>query len=249
LTRHEEEERKMKRAKKHDQGHTRSAPLAQARAKAQCAVTLYDDMAVLIQWLTELLGLVGPDLPQRRELYDWILTEMQTRASQSHRIGPVVTYLQNQRDALLAFVPEISIGLEHLAKTFDVPRTLMDALYQQLALDPEDPRFAAIQCDLYAQAPHKAEPIEEALFDMLDKVLRASSPVENINSILRTYFFLRRSAGTGFLHLLQFYLNHRRFRRSQRPERVGKSPKELLTDQSHPHWLEMLGYPPVTLLN
>jgi hypothetical protein len=27
-----------------------------------------------------------------------------------------------------------------------------------------------------------------------------------------------------------------------RPERVGKSPAELLTGQTHPHWLEMLGY-------
>jgi len=42
--------------------------------------------------------------------------------------------------------------------------------------------------------------------------------------------------------LLQFFLNHRRFLRSERPERVGKSPAELLTGKAHPHWLEMLGY-------
>jgi hypothetical protein len=42
--------------------------------------------------------------------------------------------------------------------------------------------------------------------------------------------------------LLQFFLNHRRFLRSELPERVGKSPAELLTGQPHPHWLAMLGY-------
>jgi hypothetical protein len=42
--------------------------------------------------------------------------------------------------------------------------------------------------------------------------------------------------------LLQFFLNHRRFLRSERPERVGKSPAELLSGSAHPHWLEMLGY-------
>jgi len=42
--------------------------------------------------------------------------------------------------------------------------------------------------------------------------------------------------------LLQFFLNHRRFLRSERPERAGKSPAELLSGSPHPHWLEMLGY-------
>jgi hypothetical protein len=51
-------------------------------------------------------------------------------------------------------------------------------------------------------------------------------------------------SGTGYLELLQFFLNHRRFLRSERTERVDKSPAELLTGQPHPHWLEMLGYSP-----
>jgi len=70
---------------------------------------------------------------------------------------------------------------------------------------------------------------------------RASSLVENLNSRLRGYFFLRREIGHGYLDLLRFYLNHRRFPRSDRPERVGKSPAELLTGQTHPHWLQLLG--------
>ena len=53
---------------------------------------------------------------------------------------------------------------------------------------------------------------------------------------------LRRSLGQDYLQLLQFFLNHRRFLRSEHPERVNKSPTELLTGESHPHWLEMLGF-------
>jgi len=48
--------------------------------------------------------------------------------------------------------------------------------------------------------------------------------------------------GAPYLNLLQFFLNHRTFLRSHRPERAGKSPKELMTGQSHPHWLELLGF-------
>ena len=72
--------------------------------------------------------------------------------------------------------------------------------------------------------------------------LGASSIIENLNSRLRNYFFLRRELGSGYLELLQFYLNHHRFLRSEHPERVNKSPAELLTGQTHPHWLEMLGF-------
>ena len=72
--------------------------------------------------------------------------------------------------------------------------------------------------------------------------VRASSLVENLNSRLRSYFTLRRHLGADYLSLLQFFLNHRLLERSDRPERVGKTPAELLTGQAHPHWLEMLGF-------
>jgi len=42
--------------------------------------------------------------------------------------------------------------------------------------------------------------------------------------------------------LLRFFLNHHRFMRSDRDERVGKSPAELLSGEAQPHWLELLGF-------
>ena len=65
----------------------------------------------------------------------------------------------------------------------------------------------------------------------------SSSLVENLNSRLRDYFTLGRS----YLDLLRFFLNHRRFIRSQRAERTGHSPRELLIGESHSHWLTLLG--------
>jgi hypothetical protein len=53
---------------------------------------------------------------------------------------------------------------------------------------------------------------------------------------------LRRSLGDSYLSTLQFFLNHRCLMRSQVPEQVGKSPKQLLTGEAHPHWLELLGF-------
>ena len=74
---------------------------------------------------------------------------------------------------------------------------------------------------------------------------RSSSPVETLNSRLRAYFTLRRHLGGSYLDLLRFFLNHRRFPRSRHAERQGKSPRELMTGQGHPHWLTLLGLGPL----
>ena len=87
------------------------------------------------------------------------------------------------------------------------------------------------------------------LFDAVRRVMagtpRSSSLVENLNSRLRAYFTLRRHLGGSYLDLLRFFLNHRRFLRSRHAEREGKSPRELMTGQSHPHWLTLLGLGPL----
>ena len=82
----------------------------------------------------------------------------------------------------------------------------------------------------------------EAVQEAMKQTPRASSMVENLNSRLRNYFFLRKQLGPDYLHLLQFFLNSRQFMRSECEERVGKSPTELMTGESHPHWLELLGF-------
>jgi hypothetical protein len=45
--------------------------------------------------------------------------------------------------------------------------------------------------------------------------------------------------------LLRFFLNHRRYMRRQLAERVGKSPRELMTGEGHPHWLTLLDLGPL----
>ncbi len=70
---------------------------------------------------------------------------------------------------------------------------------------------------------------------------KTSCMVENFNSRLRPYFFLRKEINNHYLPLLQFYLNHTPLLRSEHEYRKGKTPTEIMTDKPHPHWLEMLG--------
>jgi hypothetical protein len=66
--------------------------------------------------------------------------------------------------------------------------------------------------------------------------------VENLNSRLRCYFFLRRQLGPDYLELLRFFLNHRRYPRSRKDGRARRSPAEILQGKMLPHWLEQLGF-------
>ena len=84
--------------------------------------------------------------------------------------------------------------------------------------------------------------VEDAVLTALDTTERTSSMVENLHSRLKPYFYLRREIGFGYLDLLRFYLNHTPFLRSERKERQGKTPAEILSGKPHSHWLEMLGY-------
>ena len=95
---------------------------------------------------------------------------------------------------------------------------------------------------LHSQLSGQFHPVMESVAEALKWTPRASSLVENLNSRLRNYFFLRKSLGDDYLSTLQFFLNHRCFLRSVKPERVGKSPRQLLTGEAHPHWLELLGF-------
>jgi hypothetical protein len=98
------------------------------------------------------------------------------------------------------------------------------------------------KAEILIKANSRFREIESEVLEVMSKTHRASSLVENLNSRLRNYFTLRRIVGNDYLELLKFFLNHRCFLRSDRPERVGKSPAELLSGEKHSHWLELLGY-------
>jgi hypothetical protein len=237
-------ERQMDRSKKRRQGHTVSRRLALARQAETAALSLATDIRLLADWMnSDILSLSGPALDDRRELFDFVVAELTAREQQCpHRIGPVRRALEGQRDNLLAFAAVLDERLADLAAQWQVPCHLVHQVCQLEGLDPNAPAYWQRECRLRHQLGKKFHPLRQAVGAVMDDTPRASSVIENLNSRLRNYFFLRREIGNDYLDLLRFFLNHRRFLRSERPERVGKSPAELLSGQSHPHWLEMLGF-------
>jgi hypothetical protein len=218
--------------------------LSDASQKQARALQLADDVALLGRWLRlDVLGLAGPTHADRVALYDFIVAELNARLPQApHLLGRLATYLTRQRDDLLAFAAQLDRDFAELAAKFAVAPELVRQLFAVQTLPGDSARRWHRDAPLRRILGERHFPLSEALDELRRRTVRASSLVENLNSRLRSYFFLRRHLGNDYLTLLQFFLNHRRFLRSEHPERSGHSPAELLTGKSHAHWLELLGH-------
>jgi hypothetical protein len=213
------------------------------KAEAQ-AIAVADDVATLLSWLQwDILAVAGPDYAKRRELLDFVLAELKQREEQcEQRIRPIRVFLENQGDLLLAFAEQLDKDLAALAVRWQVSATTVRDVLQTQQLSEKDSRRWRREAAHRQQLGSRYHGLVEAVKELAASVVRASSLVENVNSRLRTYFFLRRQLGADYLELLRFFLNHRRLPRSERGERVGKSPAELLSGSEHEPWLQLLGF-------
>jgi len=216
--------------------------LALARQTETQAHELARDIRTLTQWLRhDVLALAGPALATRQMLFDFIVEELAHRElGDARRIRPVRVALQNRRDTLLAFAGVLDQKLADIAQVHAIAEPLVREACVLHRLPSTSPAYWQGWNRLRATMGGKFHALFDAVSRAMAHTPRSSSLVENLNSRLRTYFTLRRHLGGSYLDLLRFFLNHRRFMRSRRAERHGKSPRELMTGQGHPHWLTLL---------
>jgi hypothetical protein len=208
--------RQMRRCKDPG-GLYKSASLARAEAKK--AADLAEAVETLSTWLREdILSLVGPDFETRQELFDFVVENLKSREHLSpRRIGLVRRALENQRD-------------QFLARSFKVPTALVRGVYELQGLPDEDTSKWQHHARLRAHLGNAFYPIQEAVRDVLATTVRASSIIENLNSRLRTYFFLRRHLNQFYLDLLRFFLPPHLLLPAQTLEPVLSRPPALLLE-------------------
>lgn len=238
-------ERQMDRAKRRGKGKRFSGKLGWARLAEGKAVALARDIRILVDWMKQdILSLAGPDHQTRVDLFDFVVAELRQRqALSARRIKAVVTMLQRNRDDLLAFADILDNRFDELAQQFEIPLSVVHEICQLQGMDQARAAYWHCEGRLRKTLRGRFHGVQAAVCTIMAQTPRASSIVENLNSRLRNYFFLRRQIGNEYLDLLRFFLNHHRFKRSRRPQRVGKSPAELLTGVRQPHWLALLGFP------
>ena len=202
-----------------------------------------ESINTLVSWMEhDVFNKAGPNPEDRYLLFDFILDEFKALAKlHPHRIRDVCIGLKNQRHLLLAFTTVLDEKLKRIALQFNCTTQTIWDICQLQRCRHEGVVYAVRSVPLLLALGDLLYAIEDAVISAMNSTERTSSMVENLNSRLRPYLFLRREVGPDYLELLRFYLNHTPFMRSE-THRANQSPAELLTGTSHPHWLEMLGY-------
>jgi len=234
---------KMDRAGQQDPDDGFAIQLALARQTETQASWLARDIRTLTQWLShDVLMLAGPALATRQVLFDFIVEELAHREPEDPRhIRPLRVALRNQRDTLLAFAGVLDTKLIAIAQAHAIAEPVVREACLLHRLPSTSAAYWQGWNQLRAKLGSKFHTLFEAVSQAMAQTPRSSSLVENLNSRLRNYFTLRRHLGNSYLDLLRFFLNHRRFMRSQCAERQGKTPRAVMTGQDHPHWLTLLG--------
>lgn len=237
-------EQKMEAAKLKGQGNKLSAKLTQARKNEAELLNLAEEIKILLYWVRiDILSLAGPVWSERMELMNFIIEELQFRESKANKgIKSLRIALSNQKADLLAFAEVLDQKLADIAQRFKIPLEQVREVCLLMKKSLPTNRYWQKWNHLYKRLSDKFLSVKEAVESAMKSTPRASSLVENLNSRLRNYFFLRKQLGSGYLDLLKFFLNHRTFRSSRVTERKGKSPTELMTGKKHPHWLSLLGF-------
>jgi len=242
---HEQLSRKQARYQRKHVWKSRSVAMkASAAGRAsQQAIELADEVRTLLRWWRQdVLAVAGDDYATRCMLHDFVVNELRAREGCCERVRAVRVLLEGHRAELLAFAEQLDADLAKLAGRFEVSAGVVREALAVAQMPDIRPARWQREKELWSRLGSKYALLRVEVEKLVSGVVRASSVIENLNSRLRNYFFLRKQLGSGYLKLLQFYLNHHPLERSERIERQGKSPRELLTGQQHGHWLELLGY-------
>ncbi len=216
--------------------------LEQVRETCAREMESYDILATLYAWLVELLGFSGYSFEETCSLCAWVLSEMMAAAPGKEKFRHDLEKLRNNLPQVLSFLKRMEVALRKASERTGIPIQAFQLFYQKKSCAPLSWESSRIEyalgellCNGYADA-------KAAFEQVLSTIKRASSLVENLNGRIRPFMDLKRVIPDRFFALLKVYFNTKRYRRSRIPERVGKSPIELLTGKPCAEFLETLGY-------
>ncbi len=156
------------------------------------------------------------------------------------RLDSILLYFETARELypkLSKIVPHQNV-LQALCSAWQ-----WDHKYHQ-AKNSEQKQYCAEERDFwleYAESVHEGDisDIKQKTFDLLDTIVRSSSLVEAVNSLIRPYLnTCKGHIRQDMLNVIMFYHNHHKFNGGKRKD---KAPIEILTGNVlEQDWLDML---------
>ncbi len=208
-----------------------------------------------------------------RETNQWLLEETIRGLGQvDHpRVKKLITYLQGQKDELLTFLDWLEIQIapwqrklvrvlpdagervffeRAVARAWRLTRALVNG-HRQFRAAAED--ALALVTELIGD-DENLHTLAEELLTILEGVIRTSCAAETVNSILKSYLWVKRSfqsreTAQNWFNLFRLWFCMHPFKRSHK--RQGQSPFQLAgikvytpDGRETTDWMEALGYPP-----
>ena len=237
----EEDDLRSRAAGKRPHQRTREK-LEKAIPKAEEAIKAYDIINILYTWLKELFGFSGYSYEETVALVRFVLDEMEKAAADFPGLRKECEKIRKALPSLLSFINRLEKAMGQSAGELGIPFEAFQLMYRQLRFGITTQEYQDIEYQLVRMLMEKYNVARMEFQKLLRKIKKASSLVENLNGRIRDYIDIKRIIPTRFFVLLKVYFNTKRYKRSRCPERVGKSPLELLTGKPQPEFLEALGY-------
>ena len=156
-------------------------------------------MALLAQWLRDdILSVAGPESTVRRDLLDFVVAELCPGDGLSGSDQAVRTLLESTRQPF-GFRCGPDGELAALAQEWQISVTTAREVLRMQSLPMWDPKRRRCEAALRETLRGRYHGVYANVQELSDRVVRASRLVENLNSRLRTYFFLRRQLGNDYL--------------------------------------------------
>ena len=210
--------------------------------KTNISVKAYDTLALLYTWIMELLSIGGYFYDERVNLFEFIIAEIEKLPITNAYLDKALKFLKQNLSDILQFVRKAEILMQKMSVDENIPIEVLKKMWEQLRYSCKSSKYNYLEAEIGLLLGSQYAEVRKKFDIFMSKIVRASSIVECINSLIRPYLFLKKAVPGKFLALLQFYFNTRKYRRSRRPERIGRSPVEMLTGQAYPNPLVILGY-------
>ena len=240
-----EEEERMIRATSGNRVHKKTVQkLIELQSHIDQDLKLTDEIVQLYQWLKELLGFTGYSSCEVKDALHWICGEMLRLVPEKKSFRKQVHVFEDNIDKTVAFIHYLQRNIKDIELKHKWKKDSVLCLYQARSYYRCDEKRSEwdFHCDtLFGFDSEEREKAECELALLISNTYRASSMIENVNGRIRDYIDCKRSVPPLFFSLIQLYLNTKKYRRSEVPERRGKSPLELLTGKSHDSFYQILG--------
>ena len=171
------------------------------------------------------------------------------------RVHKVATYIANRAQGLSLYLNGLAERLDAITESAGGPKVVEAAIraYQASLMmtraspfwdrKPRAQELREATQHLIALTGQDAKRLMKAIGAVTPQLAnryRASSAIENLNSVLRPYLVVQKHAEQGFLNLFQFYHNTKT---RQWGRWKGTSALETLTGNKVEDWLALLGFP------